>query len=197
MKVLWRECLSQWRKETRLQSSIPKETFPILLERVFKQLKSENLISGFRAAGVNPLDTKPVLKHLAGAAPEGEEVERILNDACLQLLKDSLSGGSKGTKRAPRGRKIEPGKALSVPEITWTCGECDGNYADDEENDGDRWVVCDNRECNGAFHLQCSGLDYETEEHWDFDIDNLSFKCQTCKKSKNGKRKKDTSSATK
>ena len=191
MKGLWRACLSQWRLETRLQSTIPKVTFPMLLARVFKQLKSENLLAGFKAAGVWPLDSAPVLKHLAGSRnPEGEEMHNILNEACLQLLSQSLAKSSKDPKLGSRGRKVEAGKAIRLPDITWTCEECQGDYADDEENDGDRWLVCDNRKCNLAFHLQCSGLDYEENEYWDLDIDNLPFLCKACQGSKKSKKSK-------
>ena len=33
---------------------------------------------------------------------------------------------------------------------------------DDESND--HWMVCDS--CSDQFHLQCSGIDYETFDYW-------------------------------
>ena len=192
MKVLWRDCLSQWRAESRSTGTIPKETFPQLLCRVFKQLKPANLIAGFKATGIHPLNSQPVLKHLAGSSPEDPaDLNVILSDACVQLLSESLAQSTAGQKRPKRGKKIQPGKAICPPDIIWCCNFCKNDYDEDE---GDRWIVCDNNMCNLAFHLQCSGLDYEKDSYWDLDLDNLPFLCDTCqtstrKKSKKGKKK--------
>ena len=37
MKVLWRAILTRWKVESRSRGTVPKETFPRLLDRVFHQ----------------------------------------------------------------------------------------------------------------------------------------------------------------
>ena len=49
VKRMWRNILQNWRKESQSRGTIPKETFPTLLYRVFRNLDAKNLISGFRA----------------------------------------------------------------------------------------------------------------------------------------------------
>ena len=184
MKSLWRTCLSDWRAESRLSGTIPKEVFPTLLARVFYKLKPDNLISGFRATGIWPLDSTPVLKHIAGSSndkPQSQsEMHNILSEACVQLLSESLARSTAGQKRPKRGKKVEPGKPISPPEVVWCCQSCKESWPDDDEDYSERWIVCDERTCNLAFHLQCSGLDYDEDQYWDLDLDNLAFLCEGC-----------------
>ena len=192
MKVLWRTCLTDWRNESRSKGSIPKEIFPQLLNRVFKQLKTENLISGFRATGICPLDSSPFLQHVAKSGdPENpDDMNMILSEACVQLLSEDLGKTTGGQKRPKRGRKVEPGKAVCPPDVYWCCDHCKEMWDDDDPN---QWVVCDVRTCNLAFHLQCSGIDYDKDEYWDLDLENLTFLCEACntkKRRKNTKNKK-------
>ena len=194
MKVLWRDCLSTWRAESRSSGTIPKEIFPALLSRVFKKLKPENLLSGFRATGICPLDSSQVLKHIAGSThPENpDDMNEILSEACVQLLSENLAKSTTGQKRPKRGRKIEPGKPISAPEIEpeiiWCCGSCNEWF----DNDGSyQWIVCDERTCNTAFHLECSGMDYDEKDYWKLDLERLAFLCETCE---TRERKKSTKS---
>ena len=191
MKVLWRSCLSTWRAESRSSGTVPKEIFPELLSRVFKKLKPENLFSGFRATGICPLDSSQVLKHIAGSSdPENpDDMNEILSEACVQLLSENLSRSTAGRKRRKRGRKIEPGKAVVPPEVCWCCDFCKEMFDEDDPN---MWVVCDESTCNLAFHLQCSGIDYEEHEYWEVDLENLAFLCDTCEAKERRKNTKST-----
>ena len=64
LKTVWRKLLNDWRKETRLTGIIPKEVIPKLLNRAFVQLKTENLVAGFRGCGIVPVNKEEVLKRL-------------------------------------------------------------------------------------------------------------------------------------
>lgn len=198
MKNLWRKCLSDWRIESRSSGTIPKEIFPGLLARVFRKLKPENLVSGFRATGICPLDSRPVLKHIAGSSngeqQDQNDMHNILSEACVQLLSESLAKSTAGQKRPKRGKKVVPGKPITPLEIeiVWCCHFCKESWPEDDEDYTERWIVCDERACNLAFHLQCSGLDYEEDQYYDLDLDNLSFLCEACttKAAKGNKKKK-------
>lgn len=59
---------------------------------------------------------------------------------------------------------------------TWVCEWCNGEWCDDDDN---RWVVCDS--CDGKYHLQCSGIQYEEECYYDICLDDTTFLCDVCK----------------
>ena len=62
-------------------------------------------------------------------------------------------------------------------EDIWEYDRCGEDW---NNNDGNRWILCD--VCHKRFHLPCSGIQYKEEEYYDIDIDNVTFYCETCKK---------------
>ena len=189
MKVLWGAVLTKWRAESRLSGTIPKETFPRLLSRVFSFLKNSNLLAGFKASGIVPFDSSEVLKRLPGGGGNststdisGEDIVNVLNEACLKLLQEHCGVGA--SKRKPtnlRGKKVTAGKAVtSLSDVTddvtetWTCRDCHKKY----EYDDHRWIVCD--KCDEAYHLECSGIQYKTSTYYDIDIQNMNYFCDNC-----------------
>ena len=50
-----------------------------------------------------------------------------------------------------------------------------GEEWDDESNDC--WVACDS--CGDRFHLQCSGIEYETSDYWDIDLESMLVECES------------------
>jgi len=204
LKIWWRARLEQWRRETRSIGTIPKEVFPRLLAQVLPHMKSENLISGFKASGIVPLDANPVLKQLVGNhdASEsnivGPDMLVLLNAACLSLLEDYMGIGSRTgkAKAGPRGKKVKtiPGKPvggtgaagttsrpatddLDSTSDVWICeySPCRKEWVKGDDN---RWIVCDN--CDRTYHLQCSGIQYKQKKYYDVDIKNMRFWCEEC-----------------
>ena len=55
-KTEWKDILDTLRKESRCSDNLPKTIFPSLLDKLVKRLKSSNLVSGFLASGIWPLD---------------------------------------------------------------------------------------------------------------------------------------------
>ena len=47
-----------------------------------------------------------------------------------------------------------------------------------KDDGGNRWIICD--KCEGKYHLQCSGIEYEEEEYDDLDLNNEIFYCDNC-----------------
>ena len=72
LKIKWRETLNDWKEKNR--GSMPKDKFPRLLKKCIDDLGEEkvkkNLIRGFKAAGIVPLDRQQVLKRLPGGNNE-------------------------------------------------------------------------------------------------------------------------------
>ena len=64
LKSVWRRLLGEWRKESRQKGVLQKNHFPLLLQRLYNSLKGENIVSGFKACSIYPLDRKSVLKRI-------------------------------------------------------------------------------------------------------------------------------------
>jgi hypothetical protein len=144
---------------------------------------SSNLVSGFAATGIFPLDAEKVLRKLPGyrqnTDPGGSGTMAVLTESCYDLLREHCKQPVK-IKRKPRGKKVTsiPGKIIETEsDITWTCRHCNKKW---KEDDGSRWIICDI--CDAAYHLECSGVQYETEEYDEFDIEAITFSCDLCQK---------------
>lgn len=183
-KIIWRKSLQLFRNQCRNASTIPKQQFPTLLYSLFQKLESKNLISGFEATGICPLNRQKVLIKLPGHGPintdpGGSETLPVLNESCLEILRKHCQPSN--SKRKPRGRKVNvvPGKAIVMEnedKVTWICHGygCNKKW----RNDDNRWIVCDI--CDLAFHLQCSGIVYEKKDYNDYDISGKFFSCDSC-----------------
>ena len=92
-----------------------------MLNKLCNSLKGENLVSGFSATGLYPLDGNQVLKHLPECnvdvnTPNDEEV---LNESVLTLLKENMGLGVENTmKRKSRGVKCVPGKRITEKAVS-------------------------------------------------------------------------------
>lgn len=129
MKKKWREILDKWRRETRYPGSIPKEQFPLLLDRLWNGISdtvSKNLVSGFRATGLHPAKPDEVLKRIPdGFNGDGEDIGRTIDVSLRELLQEHRGSGEKQKRK--RGKKVEPGtnasaenpeqRALDVEEV--------------------------------------------------------------------------------
>ena len=60
-------------------------------------------------------------------------------------------------------------------DAKWICAECKAPWQDDED---DRWIVCDR--CDQKYHLQCFGVQYRRQDHYDLDIEHMQFTCDAC-----------------
>ncbi|XP_072375486.1 uncharacterized protein [Diabrotica undecimpunctata] len=69
LKMKWHETLDEWKSENR--GTIPKDKFPRLLKKCLDNIGveniSKNIMSGFRGAGIFPLDRNQVIKRLPSA----------------------------------------------------------------------------------------------------------------------------------
>eukprot|EP00794_Sanderia_malayensis_P002303 gene2303-2652_t len=102
-------------KETRSNGTIPKEQFPMLLSRLINKLKSENIIAGFKATGNWPLDQEQVLKRMPSENkdPSGSGPPEALNESIMTVLKEHCGFGTPLSTKRKRGRKVEPGRAIT------------------------------------------------------------------------------------
>ena len=64
---------------------------------------------------------------------------------------------------------------LDDSDEIWNCGLCGGAW---QENGDDVWIQCD--QCDVPFHLQCCGLDYDTDDYYELNIESIQFFCKDC-----------------
>ena len=90
--------------------NLPKTVFPSLLYKLMRRLRSKNLVSGFQASGVYPLDRHQVLKHLPNLLTSDEIDNAVFNESVLQILKENyVVRIEKKHVQTKRGWKITPG----------------------------------------------------------------------------------------
>ena len=209
MKLVWKEILDNFRKESRNRGSFPKEHFPIMLSELWHKMKlknvASNLISGFRCTGLHPLNAAEPLKRLPGGADLARgEIGRKLDNVLVDLLKKNRGQGDNQEKKK-RGPKILPGLDLaSETEVagpsgmcasagpsqsTGSRGRCRAVVSEDDESDEDSdeenycfSCHCDNETYTGPDWLQCTRC-----HHWICGKCNkrsrdIHFQCEECRK---------------
>ena len=112
-KSEWRNILDMWHKESRSKENLPKNVLPTLLSKLLNRLKSSDLVAGFRASGIHPLNRNEVLKRILSSMQVEDINLQVLNDSVLQVLEENCGVGRQ-TKSSNRkhGRKIKPGEQI-------------------------------------------------------------------------------------
>ena len=178
-KLHWRQILQRWRMESRSRGTLPKTQFPLLLSSLCSQLEGKNLVSGFRACGIVPLDASQVLKRIPTQNADTSQTP-LLSDSVMDLLERNC-GGDKAVRRK-RGKKVPaPGTRVTVEDVAtastsgnvapkrklkepvfaidtnicyvckkWVCPQA----GDDSDSDAeDSWVECEG--CRRWYHMAC------------------------------------------
>ena len=198
-----------WHKESRSKENLPKNVLPTLLSKLLNRLKSSDLVAGFRASGIHPLNRNEVLKRILSSMQVEDINLQVLNDSVLQVLEENCGVGRQ-TKSSNRkhGRKIKPGEQIVDSEKEpWGSQSSEkkkkilssktkaANYVGDTKNQEEEWRCYDCEEawdengddwwvvcdiCSLKFHLQCSGISYEIKQYWDINLEITYFECENC-----------------
>ena len=144
------------------------------------------------------MDRTQVLKRLPSnnRDPGGEGTAAALNESVMSFLESNCGLNQTPNQTArKRGKKISPGQAITSlatsgaaasattstttavndDDEQWICSCCNKTW---EEDGDDRWIVC--LVCRKQYHLQCSGVEYETRDYYTLDIESINFKCDAC-----------------
>ena len=113
-KTEWKDILDTWRQESWCSDNLPKTIFPSLLGKLVKHLKSTNLVSGFCASGLWPLDRNQVLKRLPSCNDTSNINEFSFNELVLKVLKENCGIGAPKRRAKKRERKVEPGQWITT-----------------------------------------------------------------------------------
>lgn len=134
MKSAWRDILFTWKKtEGRTQASVPKNSFPRLLKKLFERLDTNvknNVLAGFIKTGISPLNKIKVLERLPCSSTRNEtctDAERkAIGDAVVKLLSEMRYGNGNTENNKPNNKK----KKLNV-QAGKSVGE-DSDYSESE-----------------------------------------------------------------
>ena len=93
-----------------------KAVFPSLLHKLVRRLKGCNLVSGFCASGIHPLDRQQVLKRLPSVITSTERVDsEIFSESAPQVLKENCGVGvEKKQIQKRRGRRVTPDEKVTT-----------------------------------------------------------------------------------
>ena len=83
LKRKWREILKSWKMRNPSLISLPKDEFPKLLKELVESLNNGNLISGFKACSICPVQPDELLKKL----PQSTGTEAVSDKISEAVLK--------------------------------------------------------------------------------------------------------------
>lgn len=120
LKASWRKELDDFKQKNR--SVIPKALFPKLmnsaLERIAAQ-SSTNILSGFRACGIVPLNPESVLKRLPAVTQHEDVTKSLLSDSLLSnLQRNRFQEGQSSSTSTKKKINVKPGESVQVSALT-------------------------------------------------------------------------------
>ena len=124
LKSMWRRILDFWKGMMRSRT-VNKEVFPQLLknllDNVYPEERSDNLVAGFSTTGLHPLDRTKVLAKIPTGVPNLRDGNNFVSQAVLDCLR-SLRGNEEGPAKKKRRSKVSvvPGKSISLEDIQTT-----------------------------------------------------------------------------
>lgn len=119
MKIAWRQIILEWKLTHPKSGSIPKDTFPRLLQLSLQHMnKDENikrdLINGFAATGIYPVNKDKVLSKIPNPEESVDELQQRVSDSLSEYLQ-SQRAITTNTRRVKRTKiAVLPGKSVTV-----------------------------------------------------------------------------------
>ncbi|XP_068082137.1 uncharacterized protein [Anabrus simplex] len=120
LKGAWRKCLEEWKMKNR--GVLPKCEFPKMLKKTFEEVGvhlTSNIVAGFAACGIVPLNREAVLKKLPKSPRENEGLERRWSDTLVDHLKELRKETTGSTEKRPRQKRLNvaAGKGIVVRDL--------------------------------------------------------------------------------
>ena len=116
-KIEWHDVLDPWRKESQCTDNLLKTTFLSLLYKLFCCQKPKNLLSGFSATRIVPLERNEVLKRLPGMNDTTNANEFSFSQSVLEVLKEICGVGQRKQEKRKSGKQIEQEKLVGADDL--------------------------------------------------------------------------------
>lgn len=120
VKIAWRKILQKIKLEHPTLNCVDKSIFPQMLTKLVNELqpnRSKNIRSGFRAAGIHPLNPSEVLKKLPNERFK-KQVSGEIDTALLDYLKQQRTPKEKITvNKKKQMLKVAPGCSMTLEEL--------------------------------------------------------------------------------
>lgn len=123
LKTNWRKILYDWRqtREGKRAVALPKSLFCQLLKLTLemgKSTASSNLVKGFLATGIHPVDQDRVIRKLPQYAKDAARITEDVGESFKSFIRDVRTSDLEKIER-PRKFKlpVEPGKSVSVEDV--------------------------------------------------------------------------------
>ena len=133
LKRKWRKIIKNWKLKNPSQTTLPKDEFPKLLKELVEVLNCDNLISGFKAAGIYPFCPEELFKKLPSEINKGNDPSLAnVSDVVLDHLK--LLRNPENPKPHQKRKKVDvaPGKSICLEDFEQSSAEEEENF--DSEN---------------------------------------------------------------
>lgn len=140
LKMQWRQVLEEWKLKNR--GTLPKDKFPYLLAQCLHNLNRDgcakkNLVSGFSATGIVPLDGNKILKRLpTPTTPETRELRETSWSESLNEFFQEFRQSETQPKQPVRRKRLAvlPGKSIGDDDlpVAGTSGEKDQTLSEEE-----------------------------------------------------------------
>lgn len=189
LKRAWREVLLEWKLKNR--GVVPKDIFPRLLKKCLDGMNvndrtSKNLIAGFSATGIYPIDRTKILNKFPNEPEEPQDNDFVIIDNAFEIFLRNLHTKESTTTSNRRKRlQVEPGRSIEQAEIPSTTTQPDGEpvndssllQSEDEELPNLSAILKKNKivpaekasnDSEGSFSCQDSS---DTPENFDEDVD--------------------------
>nr|XP_039254787.1 jerky protein homolog-like [Styela clava]XP_039269740.1 jerky protein homolog-like [Styela clava] len=155
MKVAWRSILNSVKSKERRQTSatLRKDEFPALLNKLCFALDvrgANNLVAGFKKAGLVPLNKEEVLSRLPRTTSHDDS--DVISEKFLEKISDLRSSVAKETKTRKKVQ-VEPGKSAceeDVARLEKTVSKKAQANQNIEDSDSTVEIVSSDDECDEA-----------------------------------------------
>ena len=156
------------------------------LWRMVESPSKQNLISGFRACGLSPMNRDAPLSRLITSEIHGEEaIRRDLDSSLIGMLREMR--GQTSNQRRPRGAKVTAGRPILPSHSVASTSNVDSTHADGDE---DSSTCSEDDECglckisfagyNGPDWVQCTSCRIWTCGACNNETSDVFFVCSNC-----------------
>jgi hypothetical protein len=127
LKRAWRQVLTQWKLKNK--GCLPKSVFPTKLRECLQKVESsskQNILSGFRATGLCPLNRNEVLKHLPETVVEvhlTEENRALLNSFSEICQQTNIANSERVSVKRKKKFDVPAGQSVSVKDLADTTAQ--------------------------------------------------------------------------